>query len=230
MHSADDEAEAWDYLESVIPDLVPEVRKSIGKGFQGDPYTRLLLLRGRRTYNYLVFRDGKPHVLKVFSEGKEGMRSRDKEMFAMEKFGKEPWTPDWVDYGPNWMMMKYYQQKRRVDYLAGVSDEEERRKMAGKVIDLLFDIYSKGYAHRDAHSLNVFYEKGQMKIIDFESMSEQDTSIPFLQSYDIKAKGSKSPNFTGKMCYTRNTGKKSFTRVLRVKLDEALKHASRKIR
>ncbi len=228
LHSSDDDIEAWDYLESVLPDYVDEVQRSVSQGFEGDPCTKLVLHRGRRAYSYVMFRDKKPCLLKIFSEGKEGRKSYSQEMYAMQTLGKEPWTPEWIDHGPNWMMMEYYHRKYRLDHVAEELGDEDRRKLAGKVLDLLFDIQSKGYAHRDAHAHNVFLYNGQLKIIDFETMSPQDPSIPFLKSYDVIGKGSKSPNATGRMCYTRNTAKKSFERVLGVNLTDAVQYMSRK--
>jgi len=225
VHSADDNLESWNYLEEVCPELIPQVSERIAKGYEGDPYLKLKLHMGRRAHSYLVYRDGKPCVLKIFADSEMAISGYENEKLASQLFAGKAWAPDWIDVGPNWILQRLFDQRNRLDRLVPSMSFEEREAVAGKIIEMISDIHASGYAHRDVHALNIFMENGQPKLIDFETIHPQDKSIPLAQSYDISGEGIPSPFGTGQMCYTKAKRDKALSAVLNVPFEKAAKLA-----
>ena len=222
VHSADDEVEAWEYLEICCPDLVPEIRRRVAQGYHGDPTLKLRLHRGKRAISYLVFRDGRPCVLKLFSDHADARRAYNAEMRARDLFEDRPWSPHWVDTGPNWILEEFYPQSTRLDRIAETMERDQRVAIAAQAVGVLRDIYDTGNAHRDVHAENFFLVDGQLVLIDFETLGEQEPGVRFESSYDITGKGMDSPFMTGAMCYSNRSSDRSLARVLGVRFDEAL--------
>ncbi|MCB1423513.1 MAG: hypothetical protein KDJ69_13835 [Nitratireductor sp.] len=222
VHSADDEVEAWEYLEICCPSRVADIRARVKEGYHGDPTLKLRLHRGKRAISYLVFRDGKPCVLKLFSDHADARRAYNAEMRALELFKGKPWAPNWVDTGPNWILEEFYPQARRLDRVAETMARDERVAVAAQAVGVLRDIYDTGYAHRDVHAENFFLVDGQLVLIDFETLGEQEPDVRFESSYDITGTGMDSPFKTGAMCYSNRRSDRSLARVLGVRFDEAL--------
>ena len=82
---------------------------------------------------------------------------------------------------------------------------------------------AEGFAHRDFHARNLFYVDGQLKLIDFETMTSfrLNHRPPFIQSYDITGTGLDSPFLTGNMGYSSRIPY-SVSSVLGIKVDEAI--------
>ncbi len=223
VHSADDDLEAWDYIESVCPQKVGTIREMVAEGYRGDPYTRLKLSSGKRATTYLVYRDGKPYVLKVFSDHKDGCAALKAEKRAYENFRDMPWSGGWVEFGPNWMLQAYHDPSRRLDLLAEKLTVEQKTEIAGKALAIAREIHSAGFAHRDLHVQNFFWDDRQLRVIDFETLTQQDPSFPFEKSYDVTGEGLESPLASGHMCYTNRKNSRSLSRTLGVSLSDALK-------
>jgi hypothetical protein len=222
VHSADDDIEAWDYLETVSPHLVKQVKESVAAGYQGDPYLRLRLHRGKRSSSYLVFKDGRPAVLKVFASHLDAMSGFKNEKLASLKFAQKEWAPHWHAIGPNWVLQEYYQQSGRLDRIAEDLDSDSRQKIAGEAIAIARDIHRAGFAHCDLHGENFFLVDGKLVLLDFETLSAQDSKIPFEKSYDITGKGLESPFASGRMCYSDSRNPRSLVNLLKVSLADAL--------
>lgn len=227
IHSADDNVESWNYLEAVCPDVIPQVSERIERGYEGDPYLKLKLHMGRRATSYLVYREGKPCVLKVFADSDMAVSGYENEKLASELFAGKAWAPDWVDVGPNWVLQRLFDQRSRLDRLVPSMSTEERQTVAGKIIQMIADIHASGYAHRDVHAQNIFMENGQPKLIDFETIHPQDKKIPLARSYDIAGEGLPSPFGTGKMCYTKAKGNRALSVALDVPYEKAAKLAGK---
>ena len=223
VHSSDDDEEAWDYLEAVCPQKVETIRERVAEGYRGDPNLRLKLSRGKRASTFLVYRDGKPRVLKVFSDHKDGREALKSEKLAFDVFKDKPWSSGWVEFGPTWMLQVFHDPSKRLDLLADDLDWEQKVELAGKALAIAREIHGAGYAHRDLHSQNFFLEGEQLRVIDFETLSTQDPSIPFEQSYDVTGTGLPSPSVTGNMCYTNRKNSRSLSKTLGVSLEDALK-------
>lgn len=222
VHSADDEIEAWEYLEICCPSRVEEIRSRVEQGYRGDPTIKLRLHRGKRAVSYLVFRDGKPCVLKLFSDHPDARKAYNAEMRAVELFEGKAWAPNWVDTGPNWILENFYPQALRLDRIAETLERNQRVEVAAKAVRVLRDIFDAGHAHRDVHAENFFLVDGQLVLIDFETLGQQAPDVKFENSYDITGKGMDTPFMTGTMCYSNRRSDRSLSRVLGVGFEEAL--------
>ena len=222
IHGADDEVEAWEYLEAACPRLVETVKRRIDRGYCGDPFLKLRLHRGKRAISYLVYRDGKPCVLKLFSDHPDARKAYNAEKRAREVFHGKSWAPLWVDSGSNWILESFYPQAYRLDRVVDRLDDKAKLQLAVKSLSVLFDIHQAGFAHRDIHAENFFCADGQLILIDFETLTEQSVEVPFEQSYDITGKGLPSPFMTGSMGYSNSRSKRSLSNVFGVPFDKAV--------
>ena len=96
-----------------------------------------------------------------------------------------------------------YAAEARLDRVAFSLKRPERRRIAGQAIAIIYEIYRRGFAHRDFHSRNLFYVDGRLKLIDFETITAfpYEKRPAFIKSYDITGSGLESPYMTGHMCY-----------------------------
>jgi SAM-dependent methyltransferase len=85
-------------------------------------------------------------------------------------------------------------------------------------------MFCEGYAHRDFHASNAFWQEGQLFVIDFEAMAMYPDGArpPFEESYDLTGKGLPSPHQTRNACYTRPDSELSFETLLGIPLGETL--------
>lgn len=216
VHSADDDSEAWEYISATCPQMIGKIRQRIAAGYEGDPYLRLKLHQGKRATSYLVYRNGRPCVLKIFADSAEGQQCYQSERLASELYSEKPWAPGWLDFGPNWMLQKFHDQANRLDRLAVRMSGEEKRTIAARIVEMLRDIHDSGYAHRDVHAQNIFVEDDGISLIDFETLCEQQTSTGFARSYDITGKGLPTPFGTGRMGFDNPSNPRSLCNTLGV--------------
>jgi hypothetical protein len=116
-----------------------------------------------------------------------------------------------------------YPLETRLDRVAFSLSRTERRHIAGQAVAIIYEIYRRGFAHRDFHARNLFYVNGRLKLIDFETMIAlpQNARPPFVESYDVTGKGLESPYMTGYMCY-RSRIPYSVSNVLGIGISEAI--------
>jgi hypothetical protein len=116
-----------------------------------------------------------------------------------------------------------YPRETRLDKLAFSLSRPERRQIAGQAVAMIHDIYRRGFAHRDIHARNLFYVDGQLKLIDFETMTAYPINRrpSFIQSYDITGHGLDSPFLTGNMGYASRIPY-SVSSVLGIEVAEAI--------
>lgn len=225
IHSADDNSESFEYIKRVCPDELPEIEARIKSGYEGDPYLKLFLQTGRRASSYIVYHDGRPCILKVFSDCEDGKRALANERLAAQRFANCDWAPNWIAFGTNWMIQEFFQQDKRLDREIVGFSKQSRTKLAGEVVKIAEDIHKAGFAHRDFHAENMFLINGHIKLIDFETLAFQDKKVPLRQSYDITGEGLAPPFGNKPMCYEREWGGKSLKLVLGVSADEAFRAA-----
>lgn len=168
---------------------------------------------------------GKPYIKKTFSSSTVGQACLERELAAQELFRGSPWLAPVAKKEGNWLLFPWYPPERRLDHLAGSLDEQERFEVARQAIQILLDIFLKGYAHRDFHSENLFLLDGQLIVTDFEVLEAQpeDARPAFPRSYDITGVGLDSPFKTMNMCYTADDPrKKSLRHVLGIPISRVL--------
>jgi serine/threonine protein kinase len=228
IHSADDEVEALHYLKAIDPDLPAQFIAACHKGFGGDPFTKLVLHEGKRATTYIVFRDGKPCILKVFSECEDGSLSLLNEKRASQEFSGQTWFPEIYATGTNWILQEYFDQSCRLDRQAKTMETEDRLDIAGKVVSVISQLHEMGFAHRDIHGGNFFIVDGVIKLIDYETLIEEDKNIPIENCYDISGKGLESPFLTAWMCYSNTKEPSSLNKLLDVSFADAYRNMQTK--
>lgn len=222
IHSADDQIEALHYLEAVDKDLPEQFISQCKQGFTGDPYTKLVLHRGKRATTYIVFRNGKPCILKVFSECEDGRQSLFNEIRASQTFAGQSWFPEVYETGPNWVLQEYFAQSCRFDRQVKKMDAAQRKVFARKIVDVIAQIHKMGFAHRDIHGGNFFIVNSAVKLIDYETLIEEDKKIPLAECYDITGKGLASPFLTAWMCYENTKEPSSLKNLLGISAKEVM--------
>lgn len=142
---------------------------------------------------------GEKAIKKTFEQGRLDKEFAN-ESEAYRVFSGYKWFPHIHEIGDHYVIYKYYGPsngwsnsvyKENISYLP----QEKKDILLEKIIFAIYDIYEKGYAHRDLHSLNIFYSPTALDIIiiDFELMCKYQTQIPFLSSYDVIGVGLESP-------------------------------------
>lgn len=203
-----------------------------GKWFTRKKIKRAILGRlptvvhvGARTVCRSVSIDGEPFIKKTFTSDEIGQACLERELAAQEIFGECPWLTPVVKKGRNWFLVPCYPKEKRLDHLAPALGEDQRLQVAKQAVEILFEIFLRGYAHRDFHARNLFLMDGQLRVIDFEALGAQPSGRrpAFPVSYDMTGQGLESPFRTNQMCYTADDKyKKSLTHVLGIPIDRVL--------
>jgi hypothetical protein len=141
---------------------------------------------------------------KIFRDDPEGQVAWQTELKAAELFGALAWMPPVLQSGPGWLRRPWYAAEERLDRAARGASQHVRETMAVQAVGALFDMFRRGYAHRDFHARNLFWVDGQLKVIDFECMTPfaPGPRPPFPQSYDLTGQGLPSPHRTHNMGYS----------------------------
>jgi hypothetical protein len=147
---------------------------------------------------------------------------------ARIEFDRLDWMTPCIDVGrtwclQNWILCPMYPPETRLDRVAFSLTRTERRHIAAQAVAILYEIYRRGFAHRDFHARNLFYVNGRLKLIDFETLIAfpQNARPRFIESYDITGKGLESPYMTGYMCYASRIPY-SVSNVLGIGINEAI--------
>lgn len=163
---------------------------------------------GSRCYSLIQVVRGRQCIKKVFIRTPVGRQSFANEQLARKVFADYKWMTPCIQFGrnwclQNWLMCPMYPRQTRLDKVAFTLCRPERRRIAGQALAIINDMYRRGFAHRDFHARNLFYVDGQLKLIDFETMTafRLNHRPPFIQSYDITGHGLNSPFLTGQMGY-----------------------------
>ncbi|TCK93391.1 methyltransferase family protein [Natranaerovirga hydrolytica] len=182
-----------------------------------------LIHTGRRGKTSIVNIHTTPFIKKEFNADTVSMDCYKKEKEAYMKFGEYSWFPQSISYQDNFFIRNYYSEDTRLDKAVQKMNHEEKEKTAGKILSIILDLYTLGYAHRDIHAKNIYYVDNHIKLIDYETIGKYtDNQKPsFIKSYDITGKGLESPLYTRYMCYL-SKHPLSILNTLEVPLDSAL--------
>ena len=120
------------------------------------------------------------------------------------------------------ILQEYFDQSCRLDRQVKDMGNAERLTIAGKVVSVISQIHEMGFAHRDIHGGNFFIIDGVIKLIDYETLIEEDKNIPLAECYDISGKGLASPFLTAWMCYSNTKEPSSLNNLLGVPVADAL--------
>jgi hypothetical protein len=189
---------------------------------------RAVIHIGARCYSLIEVAAGRRCVKKVFITSADGRRSFANERLARKVFPGHDWMTPCIEIGrnwclQNWIMCPMYPPDARLDRIAFSLTRSERRQVAGQAVGIIYEMYRRGFAHRDFHARNLFYVDGQLKLIDFETMTAlpHNCRPPFVESYDITGRGLESPYLTGHMCYVSRIPY-SVSNVLGIGIGEAI--------
>jgi uncharacterized protein YneR len=184
LHSSDNEVEAYEYIDSMIPDKKEFINNKI-ENFRLDFKTDGLILKdlthhGRRAKVELIKYGGDFVVKKTFKPGFEDFMKN--EICARREFEDCTEVPRIIKKSKNFFMMPYYKNDLKLRYgkLMPIS-------VAKKSINFLKTVHDKGYCLIDSHPTNVIYNKKDgLKFIDFEFLYKyKKPSASFFESYDI---------------------------------------------
>jgi SAM-dependent methyltransferase len=170
---------------------------------------RSALLDGDRVFRK-QFRAGQTHALEM-------------ELLAREVFAGSPWLVPVLRVESDAIVLPQLPPDRRLDLLAPRLSASERREVAHQAVEASFDMFCRGYAHRDFHAKNLFWVDGQLYVIDFEAMAAYDVRPAFPESYDMVGRGMPSPYQTHHKCYVGGENPQSALQtVLGVPVEDAL--------
>jgi hypothetical protein len=151
------------------------------------------------------------------------MASFRAEQTAREEFASCAWLTPWVAYGWNWYLQRWfacpcYPEANRLDRLAPSLDRRHR-------LELLHDLHTRRFAHRDFRAKHLFYVGGQLRLIDFDTLTvyPDDYNPPFEECYDVTGVGLHSPALTRNMGYSNSTSP-SVSTVLGIPFAQAQTH------
>ena len=170
---------------------------------------------------------GKKTIKKTFFSTPEGRQAFHNEMNARKVFEDCDWMSPIVCSEENRITIPSYPDKCRLDLIANKLDEETRKKVAVQACNIVLDILSAGYAHRDFHAKNLFWvDHKQLVAIDFEWIGHYEPGKKpcFHDCYDVTGNGLDSPfppRDFGNMCYV-SPHPHSLEQVLKIPLAEAL--------
>ena len=169
--------------------------------------------------------NGVKAVKKIFLENRESYLA---EVKAGELFGNQPWFPQVMERGDNFIVLPLF-DGTRLDLIAPQMDSQTREHVCDQAISALASIHQAGYAHRDFHTKNLFWQHGKLYVTDFETLTKYPGKVPsFPQSYDLIGQGLESPFQTGHMCYS-SPHEFSLQSMLHIPLDKALKRMEERL-
>lgn len=177
---------------------------------------RRALLRTTKMY-------GVPAVVKCFDNSPEALLGYENDLLSQELFASSPWMTTMVKRGRRKLVMTRYQESSRLDIVAAEFDQSERREAAHQAVRAMWDIFNRGYAHRDFHARNLFWKNGQIKVTDFETIKSYPAGeMPaFPDCYDLTGQGLASPFETANMGYSSDHPL-ALQQVLGVPVEEAI--------
>lgn len=178
LHSADDAAEAWRYIEIAIPDQAQNLRKEINKRqavfAATHPVLEIYKANGTRAKTEKIDYNGQPAVKKTFKIGCE--RFAEREAFAYKTFSQIIETvPPLLECGSNHIIIPWYD-----NILPDLTARQKRsaiKKHADCILRTVRCFYDNGYAIIGFYPGNlIITSSDKLKVIDFE----------FLYSYSVK--------------------------------------------
>lgn len=188
LHSADDEIEAWHYLEVVAPNKVRDLKQAvfdIRKSYDTEfPVIELLPSYRSRAKLELIEYEGQKAVKKTFRLS--ALDYFTKELSILEKFSEKcPYIPNVLLKGENYFIIPYYE-----NILMNISEQEKNnilRNRGAEIVDILKFFYTEGYSLMDFNANNVLITpENDLIVIDFEYVHKyREKPSSFLNAFDI---------------------------------------------
>lgn len=175
IHSSDDEIEALDYINMIVPEMMSAVRKTIIAWDQAyvtkERVYKDLSGNRRRAKVEVIEYEGEKAVKKTYQAGKERFLKR--EVYVYGELSKEcEFIPKLLDSGDNYLIVPL------LDTLKAADNKRIKKWMLRKYRDEILGIsrffYEKGFALIDFHPGNILITKEGPRIIDFEFLYKYD--------------------------------------------------------
>lgn len=178
---------------------------------------------GNRAHCKEVQINGVDCIKKMFANNEVASACMTREIAARDIFDEYPWMVPIVETGDFHITIPMLPKGRRLDQLVAKLPQNERLEIAGQAIQIAFELFLEGYAHRDFHTKNMFWVDGQVRVVDYEVIQPYpvDRLPTFPDSYDLRGTGLESPFETMHMCY-ESSDPYSLSNTLRVPLEVAL--------
>jgi hypothetical protein len=187
LHSSDNEREAWEYIETAMPERADAIRgdlnSALSRFHSGFAVVQDFTRHGVRAKIERVEYQGRPAICKTFKPGRE--RFCEREAFALGQLSYSvPEIPVLLNRTADSVVYPFYEDV--LDY----------QRSSGMLIPLpvaraamaaLCHVYEAGYALVDATIDNVLVDKREgLKLIDFEFLhAYAERPASFAESYDI---------------------------------------------
>lgn len=184
-----------------------------------------VLRQNARSVTTLIRSGRRSLVRKEFADTDLGREALRQELLADQLFRNAEWKVPITLDGDRVICRPFIPDKSRLDQAAQRLSSEQRFDIARQAMRILFDIFARGYAHRDFHATNLFFHKGKLLLVDFETLVEYPAGNrpAFPLSYDITGEGLPSPYRTDNMCFARHPTGRALSQVLQVPVESALK-------
>lgn len=188
-----------------LPHLTSAVRHRVHRALRGIR-TSYLKLRyradhvGRRALTQTSSNGGAEVFRKRFLDG-SAQSPMDAELLARAVFAGRPWMVPIVAAGPQWIEMPRLEHDQRLDRVLSLASGEDRAAIARQVMEIALDLFVSGFAHRDYHARNLFWDGRQLRLVDFETLTAypEGQRPRFEDSYDLSGQGLPSPYVTENM-------------------------------
>lgn len=179
LHSADDEDEAWHYIEVIIGSARDEIAAAVAErthAHVAPEGSMRCLSRGRRARVDVVMTDEGPVVRKSYTDA--ARRYFVRETAALDALlGRIPAVPAILDRGENWFTMPYFD-----DVLAG-APRPLSPPVLREMVQTLRSIREAGWVLVDAKPDNFVWGRGQgLRIVDLEFAYRAGPGAPSLEA------------------------------------------------
>jgi SAM-dependent methyltransferase len=195
---------------SVLSRLARRIRRLAGRGLSRIR-TRYLKVRyraenvGRRAVTGASMAGGDMVFRKHFVGG-AAESPMAAELMARGAFGDRPWMVPIRRAGRRWIEMPRLEPEQRLDrVLAAGGGGNARAVIARQAMEIAVDLFIAGFAHRDFHARNLFWDGQQLRLVDFETMVgyTEGERPAFWDSYDFSGNGLPTPYQTQHMGFIK---------------------------
>ncbi|MFD1506952.1 hypothetical protein FE374_04060 [Georgenia yuyongxinii] len=177
MHSSDNEAEAWEYVEVVLPAEVATLRAEVERRraeFRTDVPVVRELSRGRRAKVEVVRHDQGVAVRKTFAPSARSHLAR--ELAGLEELAPHTDVPEVLATGANWLLTPFYENRLRLGDRPG--GRLVPLRVAREMVAMLRRIHALGIDLVDVKPQNFLRERRGLRLVDLEFLHRYDGAAP----------------------------------------------------
>jgi hypothetical protein len=179
LHSSDNAAEAWEYVDLALPaELAASIRATVADRLAAwrDPAgTRRVLSVGRRARVVVVDHGQGPVVRKTYAP--PFVRLKDREVAAMRGLAGHPAIPPVLAEGPTWFETPWYRD-RMPAVTTGRRATMLPLHVVRQMVAVLADLNDAGWDLVDAKPGNFVLDDSGLHVIDFEFARHRTGSPP----------------------------------------------------